>query len=216
MEAVGVGIGLVSLAGLFSTCIDCLETIQRGLTLGKDFLLLETKFTNQCIRLRAWGRACQITEASRYDSLVDDIGARRQIEATLVQIHKILTSGIKLCGKYSPQSDQPTNTAMTMPSTLQAFVARSSNVAMRFGQRLSEIKEKSRLVQKNTSYMNTIRWAVDEDRHGRFGFSGSRRKGRGCGGYHEGLSRKKRFDNRGERSSYEYLPSPVIVRDLWR
>jgi hypothetical protein len=46
MEAVGLAVGVVGLAGLFSACTDCFELVQRGRYHGKDYLLLETKFTN--------------------------------------------------------------------------------------------------------------------------------------------------------------------------
>ena len=67
MEAVGLGVGVVGLAGLFSACIDCFELVQRGRYHGKDFLLLETKFTNQRLRLKTWGRACGFTNAGADD-----------------------------------------------------------------------------------------------------------------------------------------------------
>ena len=57
MEVAGLAIGVAGLSGLFSACVDCFELVQRGRYLGKDFLLLETKFTNQRLRLITWGRA---------------------------------------------------------------------------------------------------------------------------------------------------------------
>lgn len=52
MEAVAL------VVGLFSTCLDCFHLVQTGRYLGRDCLILETKYSNQRLRLSAWGRAC--------------------------------------------------------------------------------------------------------------------------------------------------------------
>jgi Ras family protein A len=46
MEPIGLAVGVAGLAGLFSTCIECFNIVQRGRYLGRDYLILETKYTN--------------------------------------------------------------------------------------------------------------------------------------------------------------------------
>jgi hypothetical protein len=42
----------------FGSCLGCFELVKRGSYLGRDFLLLETKFDNQRLRSTTWGKAC--------------------------------------------------------------------------------------------------------------------------------------------------------------
>lgn len=102
MEPVGVAIGAIGLVGLFSTCIDGFQLFERGKYLGRDFDLLETKFGNQRVRLKAWGRACGLisTDEYGYDSRLDEAELRANIERTLNHILMILQNGEALMKKY--------------------------------------------------------------------------------------------------------------------
>ena len=55
-EAAGLAVGAVSLATLFSTCIECLDYVSRARNHGKDFKNAMTKFDMLEARLKAWGK----------------------------------------------------------------------------------------------------------------------------------------------------------------
>ena len=43
MEPVGLAVGIAGLAGLFTTCIECFNIVQRGRYSGRDYEILEAK-----------------------------------------------------------------------------------------------------------------------------------------------------------------------------
>ena len=55
-EAAGLAVGAVSLASLFSACIECMDYVSRARNYGKDFKNVMTKFDMLEARLKAWGR----------------------------------------------------------------------------------------------------------------------------------------------------------------
>lgn len=60
-EAAGLAVGAVGLAGLFSSCLECIKLLQTGRSLGRDYILLERKYKNQVLRFDAWGVACGLS-----------------------------------------------------------------------------------------------------------------------------------------------------------
>jgi len=61
-EAVGLVIGSVSLAALFTTCIDFMDFVDLGRNHGKDFEVALTKLLLLRSRLHAWGESLNIPQ----------------------------------------------------------------------------------------------------------------------------------------------------------
>lgn len=57
MEPVGLGIGIASLAGVFTSCVDCFEYIQLGRQFGKDYEKCLLKLDTVRLRISRWGMA---------------------------------------------------------------------------------------------------------------------------------------------------------------
>jgi hypothetical protein len=102
MEVAGLALGIAGLAGLFTSCIGTFQLIQHGRSFGKDFKILETKFSNQELRLRTWGRACGLvdSEVENYDPILDEPELHQQLQATLECIKHLLCDGFKLRKQY--------------------------------------------------------------------------------------------------------------------
>ncbi|OCL13936.1 hypothetical protein AOQ84DRAFT_282122 [Glonium stellatum] len=100
MEGIGLTFGVLGLAGLFSACLDCFDIIQRGRYLGRDYILLETKFTNQKLRFVTWGRACGMMDPKGYNTKLDDEELRPQIEVNLTHVFALFNDGKELRKKY--------------------------------------------------------------------------------------------------------------------
>jgi hypothetical protein len=83
MEVAGLAVGVAGLAGLFSCCNSAFQLVQKGRSFGRDYKILETKFANQELRLRAWGRASGLADGTGYDKRLDERELRQQVEATL-------------------------------------------------------------------------------------------------------------------------------------
>ncbi|ORX94026.1 prion-inhibition and propagation-domain-containing protein [Clohesyomyces aquaticus] len=100
MEAAGLVVGVAGLAGLFSACSNAFQLVQRGRTFGQDYKILGTKFGNQELRLRAWGRACGLIDGTAYDTRLDEEELRQQLVATLECIKLLLTDAKDLKERY--------------------------------------------------------------------------------------------------------------------
>jgi hypothetical protein len=93
MEPASLATSIVGVAGLFSSCIDCFQLVQRGGYMGPDYLLLETKFANQHLRLSTWGRACGLTGSGPSETLLLDKDIRNNVAETLVHIIHLFEDG---------------------------------------------------------------------------------------------------------------------------
>lgn len=164
MEAVGLGVGVVGLAGLFSACIDCFELVQRGRYHGKDFLLLETKFTNQRLRLKTWGRACGFTNAGADDGddTFGDAEVRASIETTLAHLLTLFRDGRGLTMKYGLKRDQSSQGLLTIGSGRIGAMVSDRLSGSKLGQRLQELGETVYKTQKEAKLTSKARWAVED------------------------------------------------------
>jgi hypothetical protein len=104
MEVAGLVVGVAGLAGLFSCCSSAFQLVQRGRSFGKDYKILETKFSNQELRLRAWGRACGLIDGAHYDERLDEPHLYAQLEATLECIKLLLSDAHELKERYGLRS----------------------------------------------------------------------------------------------------------------
>ncbi|KAF2658608.1 hypothetical protein K491DRAFT_755923 [Lophiostoma macrostomum CBS 122681] len=109
MEVAGLVIGVAGLAGLFNCCSSAFQLIQRGRAFGQDYKILETKLSNQELRLRAWGRACGLIDGTSYDSRLDEPELHCQLTKTLECIRQLLSDAKTLQDRYgvAPSTSAP-------------------------------------------------------------------------------------------------------------
>jgi hypothetical protein len=159
MEVAGLTVGIAGLAGLFTQCIECFELVQRGRYLGKDYLLLETKFANQRLRLLAWGRACGFWDATGYRLELNDDEIRSQLEQTLGHLINLFQDGKALRRKYG------LNDGEAGPSNVPAIssaIEKYTPGATFLGLRLQELRDRIKRTQKQVSISNMARWAIED------------------------------------------------------
>ncbi|KAK0671341.1 prion-inhibition and propagation-domain-containing protein [Cercophora samala] len=101
-ETAGLAIGIIGLAGLFTTCAGCYQLVRRGAMLDRDYKILETKFNNQELRLLSWGKACGLSGIGMesYDKRLDDPILRSRITATLECIKQLFHDEAALTQRY--------------------------------------------------------------------------------------------------------------------
>jgi hypothetical protein len=163
MEAIGLVVGVAGLARLFSTCISCFELVQRGRYLGKEYILLETKFANQRLRLLTWGRACGFVDSDIYDERFDDEEVRPCIEATLIHLITLFNDGKELKMKYGLKPDQPRpNVLAVASSVLGALIPPNLPITTKLGQKIHGFRDRMDRTQKNATFANTVRWAIED------------------------------------------------------
>jgi hypothetical protein len=64
-EPVGLAVGFIGLAGLFSTCVDCFKLVQVYDSRSHDYEILQTMLDNQQFHFMAWGKACGFMNPDR-------------------------------------------------------------------------------------------------------------------------------------------------------
>ncbi|KAF2967340.1 hypothetical protein GQX73_g6272 [Xylaria multiplex] len=92
MEVVGLGVGVIGLAGLFSTCLDLLERWDSFQDFGRESGPIRARFIADCARFRQWGQHTGIGEGKREGNshqALDDPSIRSAVELLLLNIKNI-------------------------------------------------------------------------------------------------------------------------------
>ncbi|KAH8742918.1 prion-inhibition and propagation-domain-containing protein, partial [Diaporthe sp. PMI_573] len=108
MEPVGLTVGVIGLAGLFSSCLEAVDKVQTYRSFGSDSHVLDTRFKAAKVRLEKWGRGVGFNEnalSEDHQPALDD----RDIFTSVQDIFQIITT---VCGA-SDTSIHPSNWAAT-------------------------------------------------------------------------------------------------------
>lgn len=159
-EAIGLTVGFIGLASLFSTCVDCFKLVQVCGSQTGDYEILQTMLDNQQFHFMAWGKACGFMMSSssgRAESRFDDplSGPRnRRIEQTMERIIALLTDGESLKKKYGLKAQRaPVGSNKTIEGpALSAFSKAFQNTKDFWNTSL----------QRKSHMTGTLRWAVEE------------------------------------------------------
>ena len=101
-EPIGLTIGGLGLAALFSTCIECMDYFHLGQNYGKDYELSLTKMILLKARLNAWGESLGVmVEGHELSSLRDRwLQERETVGRCLVGIKSIFDDSSMLEKRY--------------------------------------------------------------------------------------------------------------------
>ncbi|KAH8656462.1 prion-inhibition and propagation-domain-containing protein [Ilyonectria robusta] len=91
MEAVGLTVGVVGLAGLFSSCLEAVDKVQTYRSFGSDSHVLDTRFKAAKVRFEKWGRRVGFGETMRSEDHHPTL-ADRDISAAVQDIFQIITT----------------------------------------------------------------------------------------------------------------------------
>lgn len=166
MEAAGLAIGAIGLAGLVSACTECFELVQRGRYFGRDFEMLETQFANQRIRLVAWGETFRLDEMDGDGGrLIQDDDVVRCLKSTLLQLVKLLRDGDALQRKYGLRTEDQ---SVIAPSTsTNPWAITRHTISSTVGQGLAQLGRKINLTKKEATLGTKVRWAIgDKEKFG--------------------------------------------------
>lgn len=161
MEAAGLVIGAVGLAGLFTACIDCFELVQRGRYLGRNYLLLETKFTNQRLRLASWGKACGLTDSN--DDQISQLEPEvlDGLASTLSQLLELLSNGNALRNTYG-LSHEPCDGEFVLWTHARAHLGTKRQFLSLVRQTINGLKGEAAAVQKQAGIARRGRWVIED------------------------------------------------------
>lgn len=123
MEAVGLAISIVSLAGTFKDCIDLFSMISTARSMEKDFTILGVKLDIEKTLLLQWAEQVRLIHDD-YDGRLDNPDTNRTIGRILQSIKVLLSDGASLEHRYGMQRlkiDQRERPPMLSSYRLQQF-----------------------------------------------------------------------------------------------
>jgi hypothetical protein len=158
MEPAGLTIGVVGLASLFSTCMECFDYIQLGRTFGKDYGKCLLRLDAAKLRFSRWGEATGIASTSQVnDRLAVSEPDFRLAESLLQQIQDSFEDTEKISRRYQKHAvlNSPTSDALVVydekidlsPQDLQIH---------------SQLRAIASRRQKTTGLVQKTRWALYE------------------------------------------------------
>ena len=152
-EAVGLAIGAVSLAGLFTTCVECLDYISLGRDYSRDYEISITKLVLLKARLRAWGRPLQVTQVGQENPALRDcwVKERDTVGRCLIGIKTMFEDARQIESRYGLKASPIDSGAL---SILQEHTSGA------FRQIESAFKSEMEKRQDQASLFEKTRWAV--------------------------------------------------------
>lgn len=88
MDPVGLSIGVVALASLFSTCLECFKVINLGYNFSRDVEILMTKLESHKLIFSIWGHAVGLDNGGvNFSKLLSDPQLCEGIHRLLTCIH---------------------------------------------------------------------------------------------------------------------------------
>ncbi|GAB1319686.1 hypothetical protein MFIFM68171_09896 [Madurella fahalii] len=102
-DIVGLSVGIISLAGLFSNCVDAFAYVKAGQSLERNLAILLVKLDVEKARLVSWGNAVGIARAlnNGRDAILNDPAIEATIRSVLESIRLLLTDSKRLQDKYA-------------------------------------------------------------------------------------------------------------------
>ncbi|RYP08295.1 hypothetical protein DL765_008837 [Monosporascus sp. GIB2] len=91
MEPIGLTVGVVGLAGLFSSCLEVIEKVHSYRTFGSDLHVLDAQFMAEKLCFEKWGRAVGLDqmESGDYHHALDDPETATAVREHLAIIQEI-------------------------------------------------------------------------------------------------------------------------------
>ncbi|KAK8062859.1 hypothetical protein PG997_014956 [Apiospora hydei] len=148
-EVFGTVAGALSVAALFTDCVDCFEYVQLARHFGRDFERCRLKLDVAQTRLSRWGEAVAIHEDPRFATVSSADPSTRQVQSVLEEIDLLFQSIRKKSQRYE-LSAKPDDLAVWRDEDLRP-------VARRLHQHLGKTVLQH---QKQTSLAKKAAWAL--------------------------------------------------------
>ena len=151
--AVGLTLGVISLAALFTTCIELADYIRLVDTHGKDYELLYTKFLLLKARLAAWGDALHVLNPGHENEQLRACWPfeKEAIGRSLIAVRMLLQDAKKLEAKYG----------LREVDDLGTF---GESSALKFSDNLRQLETSLQVIsvrrQKVASWGRRVVWAI--------------------------------------------------------
>lgn len=167
MEPIGFTAGIVALAGLFSTCVECWEYFQSAQSLERDYALLATKLEVEKTRFLMWGNTIGVVTPDRRDINLDLPHVPPLVEKILNCMIVIFTDSEALVSKYGLQQTKPAEHDSCAPGLIAQRTTLSSNQLSKFKLSVKQFQALFKGHQQSINLFGRTRWAIRD--RGKFG-----------------------------------------------
>ena len=154
---IGVTASAITMASLFSTCIECFDYFKAAQAFKKDSEILLTKLDIEKTRLLIWGSNVGILQArgSQRVCSLDNVDRSTVIEECLESVKSLLTDSFDLQAKYGLQTATEAETRVHENKRLV-----SSNSMSTFKASYNRFWVHSNGVQGRPNFLSRTKWAI--------------------------------------------------------
>lgn len=160
MEPIGFTAGVVALAGLFSTCVECWEYFESAQSLEQEYMLLSTKLELEKTRFLMWGNAVGVVTMDRYDVNLSLPHVSPLVEKILNCMIAIFTDSEALVSKYGLQRKTPAEETSRVPNLIAQRTTLSTNQISKFKASVKEYQVRFKSHQQQVRLLERTCWAI--------------------------------------------------------
>jgi len=153
-EAVGLTIGSVALASLFTTCVDCFEYVQLGRQFGTNYQRSLLKLDIVKLRLSRWAGAVNESQ-QHYNVAIGSANEAQKVQEILGEIIELFANAEKVSAKYKMKAKPGDLVAYNVNADLEPDVRSMHN----------KMRELAIKRQKRSSFAQKAAWALYEEKH---------------------------------------------------
>jgi hypothetical protein len=153
-EAVGLIVGGVGLASLFTTCIDCFEYVQLGRQFGTNYQRSLLKLDIVKLRLSRWADAVNDSQ-QHYNVAIGSTSEASKVQEILSEIIELFANAEKVSAKYKMRAKPGDLVAYNADAGLEPDLRSMHN----------KMRELAIKRQKRSSFARKAAWALYEEKH---------------------------------------------------
>ena len=153
-EAVGLIVGGVGLASLFTTCIDCFEYVQLGRQFGTNYQRSLLKLDIVKLRLSRWADAVNDSQ-QHYNVAIGSTSEASKVQEILSEIIELFANAEKVSAKYKMKAKPGDLIAYNADADLEPDLRSMHN----------KMRELAIKRQKRSSFAQKAAWALYEEKH---------------------------------------------------
>ncbi|KIW47713.1 uncharacterized protein PV06_00379 [Exophiala oligosperma] len=153
-EAAGLVIGAVSVAGLFTTCVDCFEYVQLGRNFGKNFQRSLLRLDVVKLRLSRWAEAVNNSPES-HQGATDTTERGQKVREILGEIIELFADAERVSEKYKAKVTGGELVVYDADSELEPDISSIRK----------KLRELAFRCQKRSSFAQKATWALYEEKN---------------------------------------------------
>ena len=160
MEPIGLGLGIVSLAALFSSCLECFDYVQLGRSFGEDYGKCLLRLDVARLRFSRWGASVGLgPQVTQHEDLVVQEREHLLAQRLLEEIKHCFETAEKFSGQYKER-------ALVRDADVSALAVADTETDLGPEYRYlhTTMRELASKRQGHTSFARKTKWALYEKR----------------------------------------------------